>query len=111
MIKKKKGNWLPVILFGGVIVLVTITLILLNNQREKRLLSSGEVTSQDEIVRVTAEEAYLAQTSGQAVLVDTRSPSQFQASHIPGAINIPVSDDVSVFASLDPEIWYITYCT
>ena len=45
------------------------------------------------------------------VVVDTRSPEAFAASHIPGAINLPHAaiDEVTA-AGLDPVALYVTYC-
>jgi rhodanese-related sulfurtransferase len=45
------------------------------------------------------------------VVVDTRGPDAFAASHIPGAMNLPhaIIDD-SLGAGLDPNALYVTYC-
>ncbi len=47
------------------------------------------------IVRIDAAEAKIKFDSGAAVFIDTRSPSEFVASGIPGALNIPGSPESS----------------
>jgi putative IMPACT (imprinted ancient) family translation regulator len=109
--KKKKKNLLPVILFSGVILLSIGGLILAENLRQARIENPGEITTQDDVPRVTVQEAYQAQQESGAVILDTRSEAEFQSQHVAGAINIPVNQIEGRLGELDPEIWYITYCT
>ena len=109
--KKKNQALIPFILLGVVIVLSIGGLILADNLRQARIENPGEITNQDDIPRVTAEEAYQAVTNGEAVLMDTRSASVFQAGHAAGAINVPVDQVEARLGELDPDTWYITYCT
>jgi len=60
---------------------------------------------------LTAKEAYEAQQSGKAVIVDTRSAIQYDAGHIAGSISLPLDQLESRMGELDPDTWYITYCT
>jgi hypothetical protein len=110
---KRKNNkaLLPIILFAGVLLLSIGGLILAQNLRRAEIENPGEYTTQDEIPRVTVDEAYQAYINGEAVLVDTRSEEQFQAQHASGAINVPVDQVETLLNGLDPDIWYITYCT
>jgi len=65
------------------------------------------------VPRVSVEEAKAAFESGAAVMVDVRSKQAYEASHIPGAINIQLGEfetNVSGIA-LDKNQWIITYCT
>ena len=68
---------------------------------------------EDEVPRVTLEEALVAYSAGAAVFLDVRSRDSFASSHIPGAINIPVNEiEVNaVLAGVDRDEWIITYCT
>jgi len=68
-------------------------------------------TNQDEIPRVTAEEAYQAISKGKAVLVDTRPTSAFTVLHAAGAISLPIDQLEKNLPALDPDRWYITYCS
>ena len=45
------------------------------------------------------------------VVVDTRGAEAYQASHIPGAVNLPhAAIDERVAAGLDADALYVTYC-
>ena len=109
--RKKSKLLLPVILFTAVLLLSIGGLILAQNLRRARIANPGEISNQDDIPRVTAEEAYEAVTNGEAVLVDTRSAAQFEEQHAAGAISVPVDQVESLVSGLDPTTWYITYCT
>jgi hypothetical protein len=111
MKKRKNRLSLPIILFVAVLFLSLGGLILANNLRQARIADPGEITHQDDIPRVTAKEAYQAVTNGEAVLVDTRSDVEFKAEHAIGAISIPVDQAEALVSGLDPDTWYITYCT
>ena len=69
--------------------------------------------TENEVPRVTVEDAKAAFDSGSAIIVDVRSVQAFEASHIPGAINI----QLGVFETNPTELdhakdhWIITYCT
>ena len=66
-----------------------------------------------DVPRVSLEEAKAALDSGAAVIVDVRSPEFYEASHIPGAISIPLPDIERnpTGVGLDKDEWIITYCT
>jgi len=111
MNRKKNKALIPFVLLGAVIILSIAGLILADNLRQARVENPGEISNQDEIPRVTAEEAYQAVSEGEAVLVDTRSEAEYQSNHAAGAISIPVTEVESRLSELDPDTWYITYCT
>lgn len=69
------------------------------------------IETQDEVPRVTASEAYKAINGGAAVLLDVRAEGYFKDNHAVGAINIPLAELESRLSDLDPETWYIPYCT
>lgn len=59
------------------------------------------------------EEAKVALDSGAAVIVDVRSQSAYDTSHIAGSLFIPLGAFETDIANLDldKEQWIITYCT
>lgn len=65
------------------------------------------------VPRVSVEEAKTALDSGAAIVVDVRPPGDFEASHVAGAINIPLLEIERnpTGLTLDKEQWIITYCT
>ena len=109
--KKKNNALLPVILFALVLVLSIVVMVLAQNLRQAQIASPGEYNSQDQVPRVTVAEAYQAALNGEAVLLDTRGAAQFDELHITGAINIPINEIETRLGELDPDTWYITYCT
>ena len=66
-----------------------------------------------EVLRVPLEEAKAAIDSGAAIVVDVRPVESYQASHIPGAISIPLADIEANLngLKLEKNQWIITYCT
>jgi rhodanese-related sulfurtransferase len=49
-------------------------------------------------------EAYIAEhTSDSVTLLDVRQPSEYQESHIPGAVLIPLPELTDRLGELDPE--------
>ncbi|MCJ7696129.1 MAG: hypothetical protein MUO40_12005, partial [Anaerolineaceae bacterium] len=69
------------------------------------------LASQDDVPRVTVDEAYEAVSRGEAILVDTRSLENYQLSHAAGALSLPVGEVEARLGELDPTKWVITYCT
>jgi hypothetical protein len=76
-------------------------------------LASGAPQTEADVPRVSMEDAIAAVQNGEAIVVDVRSAQAFQASHIPGALSIPLfgieSNPAGV--NLDKDRWIITYCT
>lgn len=64
-----------------------------------------------EIQRVTLEESKAAFDNEEATFVDVRTASSYEASHIPGALSIPLAELEERIGELDPNQWIITYCT
>jgi rhodanese-related sulfurtransferase len=58
---------------------------------------------------VTAEEARKKAQAG-AVLLDVRTPAEFNFKHLPGAVNVPLHDIRDTIKTMDRSCEYITYC-
>ena len=89
MKKNKKSGILPIILLAIVIVGSIVGLVLANKNRQANIENPAVVTSQDDVLRVTAKEAFDAQQNG-PVIVDTRSEDQYAQQHVAGSNNIPL---------------------
>ncbi|MGE5375472.1 MAG: rhodanese-like domain-containing protein [Bacteroidota bacterium] len=76
-------------------------------------LASGAPQTEADVPRVSVEDAAAAIQKGEAIVVDVRSAQAYQASHIPGALSIPLFDIESNPAgvNLEKDKWIITYCT
>ncbi len=74
---------------------------------------SGPPQSEAGVPRVPVAEAKAAVDSGEAVIVDVRSPGAYEVSHVAGALFIPLgefeTDPDGI--ELNKEQWIITYCT
>ena len=107
-IKAKKQNLTPV----WIIFAVVAAVIALFVYRGLRDISGDPILrSQDDVPRLTASEAVSAIKQNGAILLDVRQASQFEISHIEGALSIPLSEIEAYLSGLDKEAWYIYYCS
>jgi len=69
--------------------------------------------TENDVPRVTAEEAKFAFDNGEAIIVDVRSAESYAAGHAAGAISIPLAEFEFNIENvpLDKNQWIITYCT
>lgn len=69
--------------------------------------------SEAAVPRVTVEEAKAAFDSGAAIIVDVRSQDAYNASHVAGALFVPLGEFETNIAGVDlpKDEWIITYCT
>lgn len=69
--------------------------------------------TEDDVPRVTVEDAKAAFDAGTAVIVDVRSQASYETSHAAGALSIPLNEFEDNIGGIDlPEDrWIITYCT
>ena len=66
--------------------------------------------SLDEARRIPRDEAIKMVKEGKAVWVDVRPKDQYDASHIKGAINVPLAELPGSFSKLPVHKILITYC-
>lgn len=82
------------------------------------MLFAGPLQAEEESIsaapkiEVTAARDYVAQHDD-AIIVDVRTPAEFNMSHITGAVNVDVQDDdfASMVAALDKDKTYLVHCT
>jgi Spy/CpxP family protein refolding chaperone len=76
-------------------------------------ISTPTAAPEDELTkarRIPRDEAMSLVKQKKAVYIDVRSKDQFDDGHIPGAINIPLTDLQNRFKDLPPRKFLITYC-
>ena len=76
--------------------------------------SQGDLPQTEAAVpRVTVDEAKAAVDSGAAIIVDVRSQSAYDASHVAGSLFIPLGAFETDIENIDlpKDQWIITYCT
>jgi len=114
MPKRKTNSQIPVFLAIGGGLLLIVAAILLATQNTPATPTPAapfEEETYPEIPRVPLDEAKAALDSGSAIFIDVRSAKTYQASHVAGAINIPLAEFETRLGELDPNQWIITYCT
>ncbi|MDD2522705.1 MAG: rhodanese-like domain-containing protein [Anaerolineaceae bacterium] len=104
----KKQNLTPIWIIMAVVVIVVGIFV----YRAIRDLSGNPIyLSQDEVPRMTVEQVRQAMQNEGAILLDVRTAGQFEASHVQGALSVPLTEIESFYSQLDKDTWYITYCT
>lgn len=69
--------------------------------------------TEDEVPRISLEQARAAIDSGAAVVVDVRSSAAYAEAHAVGAVSIPLDEFENNIdrIPLEKDRWIITYCT
>ncbi|MEL7626670.1 MAG: rhodanese-like domain-containing protein [Anaerolineaceae bacterium] len=104
----KKQNLTPIWIILAIVVVV-VGLFVYRGARE--LNGNPIYLSQDEVPRLTVAEVQQAMQNESAVLLDVRTAGQYEASHVQGALSVPLAEIDSFYSQLDKDTWYITYCT
>ena len=106
--QQKKNNLLPIYLVGAILVLAVGFMIYRGVRKET---GNPIIMSASDVPRIDPVDAITAVNAKEAILVDTRTASQYEASHAAGSISLPYADIESWIDTLDKDVWYITYCT
>ena len=113
--QKNKLIPLALIILGlSVIVLAFGSYVFLSKNTNETVNASNYIYVEGpfpDIPRVSIEDAKQAYDEKSAVIVDVRGDDAFSAGHIPGALSIPENDIAARIVKLDPDSWFITYCT
>jgi rhodanese-related sulfurtransferase len=72
------------------------------------LMLACQPMGQQQICHISAED--LSQTT--ATIIDVRTPEEYEAGHLPGAVNLDVQEPAfaTEISNLDPQHQYIIYC-
>ena len=113
---RKGAPWPIIIIASGVLIVLGALLwqVFVNTPRRGAAiptLTDALDIPYPEVQRIGLQDAKAAYDQNQAVFVDVRTPDQYAAGHIPGAVNIPLADFENRMNELDPNQWIITYCT
>ena len=60
--------------------------------------------------RITRDEAARMAAEGKALFIDVRPKSEYDASHIKGAVHVPLAEVITRLRDLPPKKFLITYC-
>jgi len=91
--------------FSGVLLMVSLIVMPVVHAGE-----SGKTTT--ETIDVTTAQEYV-DTHEDAIVIDVRTPAEYDMSHITNSVNVNVQDEsfAEMAAALDPEKTYIVHCT
>lgn len=93
---------------GAVLFVAFLVWAAINSERQLNTAAQGPYPN---IARVTLADAKAAFDQNSAVFLDVRDAASFAASHIPGAVNIPIEQIQQRAGELNKAEWIITYCT
>jgi hypothetical protein len=111
--QQNKSSLMPIfiILTGSILTLAALLWgVFSQNSRQATVIPPTQsIASESPVPRVSVQDAKAAYDQQAAVFVDVRDAQSFAASHIQGAINIPLNDLPARYQELNPEAWIITY--
>jgi 3-mercaptopyruvate sulfurtransferase SseA len=74
--------------------------------------SAPEITSRDDVPRITPQEVVAQQEAGEEIiLADARSLESYQERHIVGAISVPLVEVADRLDELPKKAHIVFYCT
>lgn len=115
---KRKSSLSPFLTMGAGVVLILTAIIwqLTGNDQPGAAPTASIPSGQSQlpfpdVVRISLRDAKAAYDAGSALFLDVRDSDSYNASHIPGALNIEVAQLLTQLAKLDSSKSIITYCT
>jgi hypothetical protein len=115
---QRKGLWL-LLGAGLVIVAVVAGFVLLNGAQQPApgalvtipTVAVAQNVPFPNVARVTVEDAHVMAMTGDAVIVDVRDKPFYDASHVRGALSLPLGDLPARASELPKDKAILTYCT
>ena len=104
--RKNTFPWFLVVI-GILLLVIGFGWIILNQQPSPEVTSTP--ASVEQVQRVSLADAKAAYDAGTAVFLDVRASSSYEASHIPGAVSIPLNELPTRMAELKQDSWIIPY--
>jgi 3-mercaptopyruvate sulfurtransferase SseA len=111
MSRRDKRKTLFVLVAAVALLAATLTACAASTPQSQAEPASPGVAAPQEVQRVTLEESKAAFDNNTAVFVDVRSADSYAASHVTGALSIPLDELEARINELNPDEWIITYCT
>jgi 3-mercaptopyruvate sulfurtransferase SseA len=108
---ENRKNYIPLIIVGGGTLLLIAVFAWVVLKQTTTPMITPTPASVEQAERVSLADAKAAYEARKAVFVDVRDSSSFEASHIPGALSIPLNDLNIRIGELDPKMWIIPYCS
>jgi hypothetical protein len=113
--RQKNQSRRPIVFIGaGVLFMIAAVLIWMlyrPDQSEQAANTPQPAVNSGQIERLSLSDAKSAYDQESAVFLDVRTRAEYDESHIPGAISIPLDELPDRVGELNPNDWIITYCT
>ena len=117
--RKDRVSFTPLLIVGLGLLLMVVSLVWFVNSNQAPAASEVDLPSpvatsnipEPDIMRVALDEAKSAFDQKQAVFIDVRGEPYYSQGHIPGSLSLTNDEVLSRLDELDPNAWYITYCT
>lgn len=110
MVENQK-NPIPWVLMGAGVLLLLLGAGWLITNKPAAPAATPVPASVEQVERVSLKDAKAAFDVESAIFLDVRSIEAYNASHIPGALSIPINELTSRMGELKPDSWIIPYCT
>ncbi|MDH5546389.1 MAG: metalloregulator ArsR/SmtB family transcription factor [Gammaproteobacteria bacterium] len=112
VIGRKEGQYVIYQLSGDDVIALTDRLRVVAERHldEVEQLITDYLNVKDDLEPIPAAELYERASSGLVTVLDVRPDEEFQAGHIAGAINLPLSELKKRLHELDATQEYIAYC-
>jgi rhodanese-related sulfurtransferase len=81
-----------------------------NHLAEVNRLVDSYLTVKDSLEPIPAQELLTRARDGLVTVLDVRPPEEYAAGHLPGAINVPLSDLEEHLATLPKDNEVVAYC-
>lgn len=91
-------------------VMAALSEVASDNLAEVALIRQGYFDVRDALEPVSRDELLHRMRDGVVTILDVRPEDEFEAGHVPGAINIPLNDLETRIAELSPEQEIVAYC-
>ncbi len=95
---------------GVIRLLAALQEVAQHNVAEVTRLVDTFLTSKDSLEPVSVSELVERMHQGLVTIIDVRPPEEYTAGHLPGAINVPLTDLENHLSELPPEREIVAYC-
>lgn len=114
--RKERQRWALMAMIVGGVMLIGAAVSLISGKSPPPSAAVPDSHDEEgipypEAPRISLAEAKVRYDAGTAIFVDVRDADSYAASHIPGALSIPLAELPLRLGELDPTDWIITYCT
>ncbi|MDO9547138.1 MAG: rhodanese-like domain-containing protein [Pelolinea sp.] len=110
----KKQKRITLTMVGIALIAVVILFVVLNLKAESQnpgVAADAENGRDNDTLRVTLQSAKDSFDAGEALMVDVRSSAEFESSHIPDAVLIPLNEIDGSEPDVPKDALIFTYCT